>query len=115
MPDRRIPVGNRMKTWLKVLLVALPAAVVGSHLQSNGPVGKLLWPPAPGPAPTAAQLAWLVPLGLVEAVAFGIGVAFLVFGWPLLRRAPGVGRGLAVATYLAVGFSLVSWVPHIAM
>lgn len=104
-----------MKTWIKVLLVALPAAVVGSLFQSNGPIGSMIWPPAAGPSPAPDQLAWLIPIGIVEAVAFGLGAAFLVFGWPYVRRAPGVGKRLAVATYVAIAFGFMNWVPHVAM
>lgn len=104
-----------MKTWLKVLFVALPAAVVGALFQSNGPIGNKIWPPAPGAVPAPDQLAWLIPIGIVEAIAFGLGVAFLVFGWPYVRDAPGVSKRLAAATYAAIAFGFVNWVPHIAM
>lgn len=100
----------------KFIAVAAVAAIVGFLMQSNSPLGAMLWPPHEGESePTGAVLGGLIAMGLVEAVAFGAGVAFLVFGWPRVRDTPGVPRGLAMAAFLAVGWGLVSWVPHTAM
>ena len=51
-------------------------------------LSRVLWPPAPrSPAATAGQLPWFLLLGVLEALVFGLGVAFLVLVLPLLRRA----------------------------
>ena len=76
-------------------------------------LSRVLWPPAPGsPEPGAAQLPWFLALGILEALVFGLGVSFLVFGLPMLRR---VGTRLGASpwpVYLAIGWLLVSWWPH---
>lgn len=111
---RRID-AERMETRTKALLVALPVAVLGFMLGSNAPLGALIWPPAPGGhAPTGLQLPLLMIVAVIEALAFGAGAAFLVFGLPLVKRAP-VSNRVAWAAYLAAGWGLVSWVPHTAM
>lgn len=100
----------------KFLTLALVGAVVGFMLQPNSPVGAMLWPPHEGGAePTGAQLPFLIVAGLVEALAFGAGIAFLVFGRPLLEKAPGATRAWTTAAYVAIGWGLVSWVPHTSM
>jgi ABC-type branched-subunit amino acid transport system permease subunit len=76
-------------------------------------LSRVLWPPAPGsPEPSAGQLPWFLLLGILEALVFGLGVSFLVFGLPMLRR---VGTRLGTSpwpVYLAIGWLLVSWWPH---
>jgi hypothetical protein len=52
----------------------------------------------------------LIILGVLDSLAFGVGVAFLVYGYPVVRRLA-QGR-LAWATYLSIAWSLVSWWPH---
>jgi hypothetical protein len=44
-----------------------------------------------------------------------VGVAFLVFGWGIIRDAPGVSRNLATGAYLAIAWGLFNWIPHTSM
>jgi MFS superfamily sulfate permease-like transporter len=45
----------------------------------------------------------------VEALLFGVGVAFVIFGWRWL----GADRSkLATAAFVAIAWTLVSWWPH---
>jgi hypothetical protein len=96
-----------MKTWMKVLgvtvVVAVPAIILG----------PIVWPPAEGgPEPTAGQLPFFIFLAAMESILLGLGVSFLIFGLPLVRRFA-VGSELrAWAMYLAIGWLLVSWWPH---
>jgi hypothetical protein len=55
-------------------------AIIGFLLMGNAPLGNLLWPPADGPDPEGANLALLMAIGFVEALAFGLGVTFLACG-----------------------------------
>lgn len=105
-----------MQTRWKVLAVALPVALLGFLLQPNSPLGSQIWPPAEGGAePTAVQIPLLLFVALLEATAFGVGAAFLVFGRDLLAKAPGATKGWATGAWLAIGWGLVSWVPHSSM
>lgn len=70
-----------------------------------------VWPPVvPATAPAAAQV---LGYGLLagECLALGAGLAFLLLGYPTVRRLP-VSRRLAVAAYLAVAFDLTNWWAH---
>ncbi len=96
-----------MKTWVKVALVTALFAVPAMAL------GQLIWPPDPGnPEPSAGQMPFFILLSVFEAVAFGLGISFLLFGFPALLRLARGSRLRAWAMYLSVGWFLVSWWPH---
>jgi hypothetical protein len=101
-----------METKTKALLVALVFTIVGFLLEGHGPVGALLWPPSPAnPQPTGTQVPLFAVLGLAEAAVFGLGAAFLAFGYRDVARHAASGRW-ALATWLSIGWLLVNWVPH---
>lgn len=100
----------------KVILVAVAFSIVGFLLNVNAPLGGMVFgtPPEGGASPSGGQVAALMVVALVEAIAFGVGAAFLAFGLPHARRL--IPRpGLATAAWIAVAWLLVSWVPHSAM
>jgi hypothetical protein len=70
-----------------------------------------LWPPTPGFAPPPSLMPFFVGLGVAESLAFGLGVAFLIFGWRLVRET-GVGSFAAWGGYLGIAWSLVNWWSH---
>lgn len=96
-----------MKPWVKVFLVTAVVAVPAMSL------GQVIWPPAAdGPEPTAGQLPFFIVLAAAESLTFGLGISFLLFGFPSIRRAAG-GASLKVwAMYLSIAWLLVSWWPH---
>jgi hypothetical protein len=93
-----------VRTWVKVLLITLIIGIPAFLL------GRVLWHTSPDLVPTAAQLPFFIALSVLEALLFGLGVAFLIYGWPMVRQAQ--SRGRALAMYLALGWFLVSWWPH---
>ena len=97
-------------TWVKVLLVTVLVAIPAFVL------GPIIWPPADGsPSPTAAQIPFLLFLNLVQATVLGLGVAFLAFGLPVMRRISPDSKVRAWAMYLSIAYLMVSWWPHINM
>ena len=96
-----------MKTWVKVALVTALFAVPAMAL------GQVIWPPAPGgPEPTAGQFPFFLFLAVFEALTFGLGISFLLFGFVPLRRALGGSTWRTWVAYLSIGWFLVSWWPH---
>lgn len=96
-----------MKPWVKVFLVTVVLAVPAMVF------GRVIWPPAEGGSePTSGQLPFFIGASVIEAVAFGLGVAFLIFGFGPLSRAMGGSKAMAWAAYLSIGWLLVSWWPH---
>lgn len=105
-----------MNLRTKVIGIVVVGALVGLLLQPNGPIGQAIWPPHPGGhEPTGMQLPLLIVVSLIEALAFGAGIAFLVYGRPILARASRAGKGLTTAAFFAITWGLVSWVPHTSM
>lgn len=105
-----------MDTKWKVVIITLVAGFIGMQLQPNSPVGAMIWPPYEGMAePTGAQLPLLIAVSIIEALAFGLGIAFLAYGWKRVTSTPGVSKGLATAGAIAITWGLVSWVPHTSM
>jgi hypothetical protein len=94
-----------MKLNLRVTAVAIVATVAAFASSME------LWPPPASFAPPASLLPFFLGLGVAESLAFGLGVAFLVFGWRLVRRT-GVGPLTAWGGYLGIGWSLVNWWAH---
>lgn len=96
-----------MNLSTKIILVAVLFAVPALIL------GHVLWPDAPGAlSPTPSQLPWFVFLSVLEAAAFGAGISFLFFGWPMLKHVPAHKRGEMKLVFLSVAWLLVSWWPH---
>lgn len=95
-----------MKTRWKMLLITI---LVGIPAFLLGPV---IWPPSPDIHPTQAQMPYLMVLSAIEALVFGFGIAFILFGRRLVRRvARGRGRA-AGAMYGSLAWLLISWWPH---
>ena len=86
------------------------AVVVAGTVLAFGS-SQLLWPAPPGFTPPAGLLPFFVVLGLVESLAFGAGVAFLIFGFRLIART-GVNASAAWGGYLGIAWSLVNWWAH---
>jgi hypothetical protein len=88
--------------WLvvaTVLVAGIPALALG----------RVIWPdPAGASVPPSALIPVFAGISAVEALLFGIGVAFVVFG----RRWLSDGTRLTLPTYLAIAWSLLSWWPH---
>ena len=99
-----------MKTSTKAALVT---AAVGIPAFFLGPV---LFPPADvGVEPTAGQLPFFLFLAVGDALLLGLGVSFLLFGFPVMRRVSPDSRVRAWAMYLSIGYLMVSWWPHLNM
>src|SRR3990170_3341338 len=98
---------HALKPWVKVTVVTV---VVGIAAMALGPI---LWPMAEGGAqPTAGQLFFFIILEVIQSLAFGLGISFLLFGLPTMRRVSSNSRLLGWAMYLSIGWLLVSWWPH---
>jgi hypothetical protein len=101
---------SRRSTWVAVVVLTLIIAVPAFLLN------PIIWPPAPGgPAPTAAQTPYLLALDVMQAVFLGLGISFLIFGFPVMRRISPDSKTRAWAMYLSIGYLMVSWWPHIGL
>jgi hypothetical protein len=99
---------DSVKTWVKVLIVTVLVAVPAFLL------GPVLFPPADiGVEPTAGQMPYFLFLAVGDAVLLGLGVSFLLFGFPVMRQVSPDSKLRAWAMYLSIGYLMVSWWPHL--
>lgn len=62
--------------------------------------------------PSAIEALLLATLDAVEALGLGLGVTFVLFGWPRLLRNAGSPRSRTLAVCASVSWLLVSWWPY---
>jgi hypothetical protein len=97
------------------VLITVAAAVAAFPLSPRAPLGQLLWPATVDldSAPAGIQLGLFMLLGVIEALAFGVGLAVLVLGRATVRRVvPPDRAGLATAMHVALFWLLWSWWLH---
>lgn len=93
--------------WVVItLLFAIPAFLLGPKI----------WPtPANVPGPAPEQLPFFIFLSVVESLLFGFGIAFMFYGYQLVKKIIKQNKLLkkrAYLMYLAISWLLVSWWPH---
>jgi hypothetical protein len=98
--------------WVKWLVVTLVLAVIAFLASPNGPLGGFWRPSADFPQPTEAQLPLFILLNMSEALTFGLGISFLIFGYPLVRTLLPASNGLSLSAHLSIAWLLFSWWPH---
>lgn len=99
----------------KPIAVFVLGALVGFLLMGNGPIGNMIWPPAPGPDPEGANLVLLMIVGFIEVIAFGLGACVLAFGRPAAEKITGTTGLYATGVWLSITWLLMNWVPHTAL
>jgi hypothetical protein len=99
-------------SWIKVAALTAGLAVIAFVLSPNAPLGGFWRPDAHMPMPTPGQLPHLLMINLAEVIAFGLGVSFLVFGYPLVRAIAPSSPLLTRAVHLSITWLMVSWWPH---
>ena len=101
-----------MKTKTKVLIVTLVVGIAGFLTESNGPLGAF-WAPYPDmPMPVGVQLPLFMLLGVVEALALGLGASFLLFGYSTMKANTSVSEPMARAAHLSIAWILMNWWAH---
>lgn len=100
-----------MSTRNKWIIVIVAGTIVGILFGPNGPLGGFWGAEDNATDPTGGALAALIVASIVESIAFGVGLAWIAFGWPMVRR---ISRPLAAPAFVAIAWALVSWAPHSA-
>ena len=95
-----------MKTWTRALLIILIFGVPAYLLN------PIIWPPSVDIDVTLGQTPFYKLLAVAEALAFGIGFAFIILGWPLIKKTSFKNRNRAILLYFFISWLLVSWWPH---
>lgn len=96
----------------RVIALTVGLAIVALLLSPNAPLGGF-WRPGPSvPMPSAAQLPLFIILNIAEVVTFGLGVSFLLFGFPVVRAISPASELLTRSSHLAIAWLLLNWWPH---
>lgn len=75
--------------------------------------GRSIWPvPADMPEPTSAQLPFFIILSIFESLSFGLGVSFLLLGWPMVKKFVGKDDTLAKLVFASIAWYMINWWPH---
>jgi hypothetical protein len=91
---------------LRFVGVAVGTAVIAFSLTF------VIWPIPPSIVlPPSGLVPYFAFVIACECLSFGVGVAFLAFGFPLMTRLP-VGRFGAWSGYLGIAWFLLNWWPH---
>ena len=98
-----------MKDLTRYLVITLLVGIPATALS------LVIWPPAPGITPSPVQLVLFLGIFAAEGLLFGFGVAFLLLGMPLVRRAAMAAGVRTIPVYLSIVWTLVSWWPHDGM
>lgn len=103
---------TRTINWKPALGVTLVLAVVAVLASPNGPLGVFWRPPAGSPVPTSAQLPFFILLNIAEGLTFGLGISFLIFGYPMVRAISPASTGLTRAAHISIAWLMLNWWPH---
>lgn len=95
-----------MNKTLKFSVVTVIVAVVAFSLS------HIIWPdPLSALPPNDVQRPFFVLLEIIEAIAFGFGISFLLFVWKPISRAF-ENSWLARLAFFSADWLLLSWWPH---
>jgi hypothetical protein len=99
--------------WGKWLVATLVLGILTFITSPSAPLGHF-WGlhNIESPTPSGVQMPLLLILNAIQSLAFGFGVAFLLFGWAYVKAIVPTNHGLAFALHLAISWSLISWWPH---
>jgi hypothetical protein len=98
--------------WRPAIALTVGLAFLAVLANPSGPLGGF-WRPAAGmPAPTGLEIPFGLLLKIAEGLTFGLGISFLVFGYPLVRAVSPASQGLTRAAHVSIAWLLANWYPH---
>jgi len=93
------------RTWIWIGVAVIAAGVTLG-------LSRTIWPdPVGGLKPPGGLLPFFIVLAAAESIVFGVGIAFMMFGFGIVARTR-QPLWLTYAAYAAIVWLLVSWWPH---
>jgi hypothetical protein len=109
-----VPKSAHKFNWKDALIVVFFLALIVFLATPLGPLGGF-WRPAPDiPVSSATIIQKILFLGLniSESLTFGLGITFLIFGFPLVRVILPASQHLARAAHFSISWLLLNWWIH---
>lgn len=100
--------------WKPALSIAFLLAIVAFLATPLGPLG-VFWRPSSDVSVSSAtviQKILFIGLNIFEVLTFGLGLSFLVFGYPLVRAISPASIGLTRAAHFSISWLLLNWWMH---
>lgn len=98
--------------WKPALALTLALTVLAVLANPSGPLGFFWRPAADMPAPAGLELPFAILLKIAEGLTFGLGISFLIFGYPMVHAISPASTGLTRATHVSIAWVLSNWWPH---
>jgi len=99
-------------SWVNWLIVTLVLGIVTFLASPNAPLGGFWGVQGERAMPSGPQRLLFILLSVIQSLSFGLGIAFLLFGFSQASARTTANPGLARVTQLAIAWSLISWWPH---
>ena len=112
-----IPLTVPGTNWKPALILTGVLAVIAFLAAPLGPLG-VFWRPSADidmSSVSTFQISLFILLNIIEALAFGLGVAFLVFGYPYVRAVTPASLRLTRAAHFSIAWLLINWWLHNGM
>ena len=101
--------------WKPAVVVTVVLTVIAVLANPNGPLGSF-WQASPDlGTPPSTLLPLFILFQIIEGLAFGFGIAFLIFGYPLVQAISPASASLTRSAHLSIAWLLLSWWPHDSM
>lgn len=75
-------------------------------------LSPVIWPRSEEMTLFPGQLPLFIVLSVLESIAFGTGIAFLIYGWSWVRCVAKGSTAMAWGLYIPIAWYLISWWPH---
>jgi hypothetical protein len=98
--------------WKPAMVVTLVLAVIAVLANPSGPLGSFWRPSADSAVPPSTILPLFILFKIAEGLSFGIGISFLIFGYPIVKAISPASTGLTRAAHFSIAWLLFSWWPH---
>lgn len=106
---------TKWKVTLLTLAIAIPAFMFGAGSPPGWGLWTGLWPFADGEAvivPSGAQVPFLMAFGVLEGIALGLAISFLIWGGALVRKVAGPNKTRNTLFMLSGAWVLGNWWIH---
>jgi hypothetical protein len=106
---------TKWKVVLLTLVIAIPAFMFGAGSPPGWNLWVALWPFADGVAvvePEGAQIGFLMFFGVLEAIALGLAISFLIWGGALVRKVAGPNKTRNNLLVVSGAWVLGNWWVH---